>query len=220
MATLAVKPYTGSSPTAVNVPTLDDLYKAVINLNATIDAKGMVVQGSDGANARPLKTDSSGRPILSPAGVAGQLTITRPANVTAYTAGDVVGGALEFTGYGASGAILLLNESRLLLRIAAIPSGMTSFRLHLYNVTPPSAIADNSPWTFSTAGDRDAYQGYIDLGTPVMHGASAPFVQIGGHGKHVYMAGTSLFAYLVTNGGFTPAANSEVYNLAIPGATL
>lgn len=139
-----------------------------------------------------------------------QPTVTRPANVTAYTAGDVLGGAIEFPTIGPFSGDIILTSAALRANITAIPAGMTSFRLHLYNVTPPSALADNAAWDLPD-GDRAGYLGYIDLGSPADVGATV-FVQVDQVNKQVRLrGGYSLFGYLVTNGGFTPAANSEVY---------
>lgn len=139
-------------------------------------------------------------------------TITRPANVTPYTAGDVLGGAIQITTGMTSGQRVMIAGMDLMPQIAAIPAGMTSFRLYLYNVTPPSAIADNSPWTFAS-GDRASFLGYVDVGSPALIGATL-FCQLDQINKMIQMAGSAnIFGYLVTNGGFTPAANSEVYQL-------
>jgi hypothetical protein len=137
-------------------------------------------------------------------------TVTRPANTTAYTAGDVVGGVIEFKDIGpASGDIVILSAA-LRIDVTAIPAGMTSFRLHLYDVTPPSAIADNAAWDLPS-GDRASYQGYIDLGSPADVGSTL-HVQVDGVNKPARLAGSySLFGYLVSTGGYTPAGNSEVY---------
>jgi hypothetical protein len=141
-----------------------------------------------------------------------QPTITRPANTTAYSAGDVVGGAITFSDIGLQGGRhILLTSADLRIDVSAIPSGMTSFRLHLYRETPPSALADNAAWDLPS-GDRAAYRGYIDLGSPADVGSTL-FCQVDQINKHVklHSGETSLYGYLVTNGGFTPAANSEVY---------
>jgi hypothetical protein len=86
---------------------------------------------------------------------------------------------------------------------------MTSFRLHLYDATPPSATADNAAWDLP-AGDRANYLGYVDLGSPVDVGATL-YVQTDQVNKQFRASTADLYGYLVTNGGFTPAANSEVY---------
>lgn len=137
------------------------------------------------------------------------LTITRPANTTPYSNLDVVGGALTFPNMGPNAGSIMLTSSQLQLNISAIPSGMTSFFLALYNVTPPSALADNDPWDLPS-GDRASFLGVIQLGTPVDLGSTL-YVELNIINKQIKLAGTSLFAYLVTQTGYTPAANSEVY---------
>ena len=144
-----------------------------------------------------------------------QTTITRPANVTAYTALDVVGGAIDLGTLGPSAKAIMIVGSQLQLDIAAIPSGMTSFRLWLYSVTPPSAIADNGVFSdMLPSGDRASFLGFIDLGTPIDIGSSL-YVEQNGINKQVKLAGTKLFGYLQTTGGYTPAANSEVYRITL-----
>jgi len=137
-------------------------------------------------------------------------TVTRPANQTPYSAGDVVGGAFQFTGAGPTGgAPVMLTGAELPIDIATLPSGMTGWRLHLYSVTPPSALADNAPWTLPS-GDRASYLGFIELGTPEAFGATL-YVDASNVNKQVKLTSGNLHAYLMTKGGFTPAANSEVY---------
>jgi hypothetical protein len=145
--------------------------------------------------------------------IKSQATITRPANITAYTALDVVGGAFELPVSLGSNQDIQIVSSCLRIDIAAIPAGMTTFRLHLYSATPPSAIADNAAFDL-TAADRAVYLGYIDMGTALDLGATL-FCEADNINRSVRLTGGSLFGYLVTTGGFTPAANSEVYSVAI-----
>lgn len=149
----------------------------------------------------------------------GTSTVTRAANQTPYTAGDVVGGALTIATAGPSGGDVIMDALRLMLNITALPAGMTSFTLHVYNATPPSAIVDNGVWTLGS-GDRAAYLGNIQNIVPALlgTGTATPFAQLQGFiDQYKLVGGTSLFAYLVTNGGFTPAANSETYTLTTKG---
>jgi len=138
-----------------------------------------------------------------------QTAFTRPADTTAYTAGDVCGAtaaAIKFTGIGESYGHIIITDADLRIDVTGVPAGMTTFRLHLYNVTPPSALADNVAWDLP-AGDRAIYLGYIDFDTPVDVGSTL-FVQSSGTGsKQVKMGATSsLFGYLVTTAGFTPTS--------------
>jgi hypothetical protein len=146
--------------------------------------------------------------------IRSQATITRPANITAYTALDVVGGAFELPGLTlGSNQDLQVVSSCLRIDVAAIPAGMTTFRLHLYSATPPSAIADNAAFDLTSA-DRAVYLGYVDLGTALDLGATL-FCQADNINKSVRLTTGGMFGYLVTTGGFTPAGNSEVYSVAL-----
>jgi hypothetical protein len=140
-----------------------------------------------------------------------QQTVTRPANVTPYTALDVLGGRFEIPNIGPAGGLVRVMSASLMAAIAAVPAGMTNFRLHLYNALQASNIADNAAFDL-TAADRASYQGYIDLPNMVDMGATLA-ANLDNLNKIVKLAAgqTSLWAYLVTTGGFTPAANSEVY---------
>jgi hypothetical protein len=165
-----------------------------------------------------LHTDLTATNSQLPATPSGtvQVTITRPANVTAYSANTVVVGALTIATGLTSGQRGMIVGADLMLQIASIPSGMTSFRLYLYNVTPPSAITNATAWDLPS-GDRASFLGYVDVGTPVDLGSTC-FCQADGGtiNKQFQLSGSAnLFGYLVTNGGFTPAANSEVYLLRL-----
>lgn len=164
------------------------------------------LQGASGAAAM-------GTVALTSVGFDVITSITRPANVTAYTALDVVGGALDLGVLGPSAKPVQLLTTQLEIDIAAIPAGMTSFNLALYNVTPPSAIADNGAWDIP-AGDRNAFLGLLSLGTPADLGSTL-YVETSNIWRQLRLAGTHLFGYLVTVGGFTPAANSEVYRVGL-----
>ena len=167
-----------------------------------------------------LPTDGTGVVNINSTAYQSTPTVTRPANTTAYTANDVVGGAITFTSAGPSGGHLLITTADLRIDVNAIPSGMTTFRLYLYDVTPPSALTDNDAWDLPS-GDRASYLGYIDLGSPADLGstcvaqATQPGLQV-----KLASASTTLYGYLVTAGAFTPAANSEVYTPRLKGVAV
>lgn len=137
-------------------------------------------------------------------------SLTRTADTNAYTANDVIGAAtgstaaLTFANMGPSGAVIMITCAQLEIDVSAAPSGMTSFRLHLYNVTPPSALGDNAAWDLPS-GDRASYLGYIELGAPVDLGSTL-YVESLGINKQIKLSGTSLFGYLVTIGAYTPSS--------------
>lgn len=140
-----------------------------------------------------------------------RVTSTRPADTAAYSAGDVIGtatdatAAMEFTNIGPAGGCIAITDSDLRIDVAAIPAGMTSFKLHVYNAAPVGVLADNAAWDLPES-DRSSYLGYIDLGSPADLGSTL-FVQSAGTAtKQVQMGATSsLWGYLVTAGGYTPS---------------
>src|SRR5574343_518028 len=154
-----------------------------------------------------------------------RVTNTRPANTTAYTAGDAIGNSTNaiwtFEGVGNRSQHMLITSVDIRINVTAIPSGMTSFRLHLYTASQGSAYADNAAWDLPS-GDRATYAGYIDLGSPADVGSTL-YAQVDQVNKHIKLGGGAdpkLYGYLVTNGGFTPAANSEDYVVTIRGIEL
>lgn len=152
------------------------------------------------------------------------VSLTRPNDTNAYTANDVIGtatgstAALAFASIGPSHvAEFMVTTVELEIDITAVPSGMTSFRLYLYSVTPPSALGDNAAWDLPS-GDRASFLGYVDLGTPVDLGSTL-YVQSTGVNRQFSMPGNIggiLYGYLVTIGGYTPAAQS-VFKVTIHG---
>lgn len=145
-------------------------------------------------------------------GASVSVSFTRPNDATPYTAGDAVGAAsaiLTFPGMAAAGSnpgrALLITSASLRLDVNAVPSGMSAFRLHLYNAVP-AAIADNALWDL-VAGDRAAYQGYIDVPAPADFGSTL-WAQIDSvnHPVRLGTGSTTLYAVLQTIGAFTPGA--------------
>lgn len=177
--------------------------------NEAVRNHSTLIAGSDGTNGVPLKVDANGS-LTS--GYGSSVTVTRAANQTPYTANDTVGGAIAFGTVGPSAGRVLIQSIILRPRITAVPSGMGNFRLALYNVTPPSALADNAAWTIPS-GDQASLLCVLDLGTPALPAASSVDLYIARYniGLEVLLAGTALWGYLITDAAFTPAANSEVY---------
>jgi hypothetical protein len=170
----------------------------------TINGDFFVLAGNENTGAVYVETKNSTVPS--------SVSFTRPNNTTAYSAGSVVGSttgstaALPFSGIGAAGKVIRITGTRLEIDVASIPTGMTSFRLHLYNSAPPSALGDNASWALPS-GDRASYLGYVDLGSPSSQGGTL-YVQSTGLDVDVVLgATTSLFGYLTTIGGYTPTAS-------------
>lgn len=144
----------------------------------------------------------------APAGVSASASFTPAA--AAYGAGDLmsVAQALAFTFADGSAipaaSLLRILTTTLKIGVTSVPSGQTSYTLHLYNVTPPSAQADNDAWTLAS-GDLASYLGSIALGTPVDLGA-ALYVKAQDINFDMRLAGTSIYGVLVTAGAHTAAA--------------
>ena len=142
------------------------------------------------------------------------VTITRPSNTTAYTAGDVVGSTggsaiLTLSGIGPSAGYILIQSAALIFSDSTVPAGMGAFRIHFYNASP-TAIADNAPFDL-TSGDRAAYMGYIDLSAPQDLGSTI-YTQVDYPGRLIKLAtaSTSLFAEIETRGAYTPVSASTI----------
>lgn len=152
---------------------------------------------------------------------AGSVSITRPSNILAYTAGDMIGQAdagtpanpgdavLKFADIGNPGGTLKIVGADLLVFLAAVPAGMGIFTLHLYDGVPDAKL-DNGAWTFAGANDRAKYLGSIQIGTPAVVGATL-FVVNDALSKQVKLAAGSsdLYGVLVSAGGYTPTSGEQ-----------
>lgn len=162
-------------------------------------------------------------PLPVTAAVAGasafssSVLFTRQNNTPTYDANDVVGAAtaaLTLEGIGPEGGgEVIITYASLRIDVSSIPTGMTSFKLALYDATPPSALADAATWDLPS-GDRANFKGFVDLGTPVDLGSTL-FVEIYPVNRQITVAdGGALYAYLITNGSYTATAQA-VYTLAL-----
>ena len=168
-----------------------------------------VVVGADGTNSGDA-SPSVPLPVQSP-GFSSSDSQTRPNNTDAYAAFDVVGESpadnLSFTGVGSvQGGCVFITGASLLMETTAVPSGMSSFRLHLYS-SGPTGIADSAAYNLPS-GDRGKYLGYIELPAPVDLGDTI-FSRVDNLNFHVKLANasTTLYGILSTVGAFTPAAS-------------
>lgn len=144
---------------------------------------------------------------------APSVTVTRPNDTSPYGAADVVGGVITLGNAGpADGGELIIVSSELEIDAAAVIASETSYRLHLYSATPPSAFADNTTWDLPS-GDRSVYLGFLDMGTPVDLGASL-YVAVNNIQKHIQLPTGTLYAYLTTTAAHTPTAQ-RVYRVKL-----
>lgn len=175
----------------------------------------LVVTGATGGGAVPIAVGGSGYTTT--------VSLTRTSDTNAYAAGDVIGAAtgataaLTFAAIGVASNNIMLTGASLEIDVSAIPSGMGAFSLALYSVTPPSALGDNAAWDLP-AGDRTSYLGTISLGAPLDLGSTLYSDQTQINKQIKLPASATLFAYLVTNAGWTPAASTVfVINLHAVG---
>lgn len=137
-------------------------------------------------------------------------TITRPDNATPYTALDVVGGAstsiLTFSNViPTKGTGFIIMCAWMKIAVSAIPSGMGSFRLHLYNASPTN-IADNAAFNIPAA-DLAKYLGYIELNKPEGMGDNLFSQKENINFKRkLATASNALYGILQTVGAYTPSA--------------
>ncbi len=144
-----------------------------------------------------------------------QYAFTRPADVLAYAANDVigatgVGGAiLPFVIGVGSAESIVLNTGLLIYGAAALPTGMTGFRLHIYSAVPDNT-ADNAAFALVSAPDIAAYQGYVTFGTPEVVGGTLVSRATGIAMQCAPLTATTLYGKLQTLGGFTPTSAAAV----------
>ncbi|QIG76560.1 hypothetical protein EVC27_035 [Rhizobium phage RHph_I1_6] len=144
-------------------------------------------------------------------------TITRPADVNAYTALDVIGdataghGKLTFANVNkAGGGPVIITGVTARFDNNVAPT--SAFRLHLFSSLPATSIADNAAFDLASA-DRDAYLGWVDIPAPSLLGSTA-VAQAINVGLQVKLPGTDIFGYMQTITGYTPG-NGITYKFTI-----
>lgn len=156
------------------------------------------------------QSSSSGGAIAASLAIIDNLTQTVSATftpaATSHTAGDAVGAATSFASLGPSGTTVLIASASLEIDNTAAPA--TAWRLYLYNVTPPSAIADDAAWDIPS-GDRTALACFIDLPSTATDQGSTQYVRVEGANVACKLSGTGLFGYLVnlTTASLTASAH-------------
>lgn len=161
-------------------------------------------QDPDRVNGTPVSAEN--RFPVDSSGAAREVSVTFTPAAAAYSANDIMDVAKAFANIGpSSGGQVYLVGTVLEIAAAALISGETSYNLQVYNVTPPSARADNAPWDLPS-GDRTAHIATIPLGTAVDIGATCK-IEVDNINKLLTVPdGGTLYAELVTVGGFTATA--------------
>lgn len=136
-----------------------------------------------------------------------QATFTPAA--ASHVAGDVNGGAQEFALGAPAGAFVRIVSANLRINNATIET--TAWRLHLFGVTPPSALADDAAFLLPS-GDLASYLGYVDFAQVVDMGDTL-FIEATNIQKQIKLTGTSVFGYLVNGTTLTPGAVAHIVTL-------
>ena len=184
-----------------------------------IDENGEFASLSGGGGSSAGLTDTQLRATPVPVSMSAALqglvyestaTIIRAANTTAYTASatnfDVYGGLFQLQNIGEAGKGIFLSYFEISLNLSAVPQGMTSFAVHLYP-TAPTTIADNNIWTIGSDPVLDPIG--FNVSMSLAKGGGKVVGVIKDLNQLFILTSSSLWGYLVTNGAFTPAANSE-----------
>ena len=158
-------------------------------------------------------------PNYSSAGFSASATFTPAA--ASHTAGDSNGVAAEFVFRDQVGSVpskasaLMITSAS--LEIDGATAEATAWRLYLFSVTPPSALADDAAFVLPS-GDRASFLGLVELGTAVDL-VDTQWVETHGINKQIKLAaaGTSVFGYLVNLTTLTPAAVAHIVTLHVVG---
>lgn len=212
-------------PAFTTTPTFNIGTISTIATETTLSTLNSKVPSNLTVSSTRLLVDGSGviQPVslsVAPAGLAyvSSTLVTRPANTTAYTANDVYGGVFELQNIGASGGFVFIESIDIIFNITAVPSGMSSFTNYLFSATPPSVITDNLAFSVSS-NDRATIlnpKGIV-LSASLAQGGGSVVAEARNLNQLYKLANgsTSLWGYLVTNGAFTPAANSESFTIRV-----
>lgn len=126
-----------------------------------------------------------------------------------HVAGDVHGGAQVFSLSAPSGSRIKINSVSLEIDTGTIET--TAWTLHLYSVTPPSALADDAAWDLPS-GDRASYLGSVSIAQVVDLGSTL-WIESHNIGKQIKLAGTGVYGYLVNGTTLTPANVAHIVTL-------
>jgi hypothetical protein len=146
-------------------------------------------------------------------------TATFTPAATSHTAGDCNGAAAEFVFLNNNGAPPPPgSQLRIIWASLQINGGTietTAWTVPLYNVTPPSAAADDAAYDLGAGGtataDRAAYLGALAIAQVVDLGTTL-FIE-GVQTKCIKLSGTSAFGYLVNGTTLTPQAVAHIVTL-------
>lgn len=144
------------------------------------------ILGADNINAAGT---SNPFPVFTPT-FSASATFTPAA--ASHTAGDAVGVAAEFALAAPTGSLVKIVNASML--VAGGTNETSTWRVYLFSVTPPSALADDAAFLLAS-GDRASFLGYFDFAQLVDVGDTL-YIEATPN-KVIRLTGTSVFGYLV-----------------------
>lgn len=145
-------------------------------------------------------------------GGRGRASFTRPANTTAYAAGDVVNGdgvlvpiALSIGGGKGEICQVVLTKSGEVLTLS-------TFRVHFFSASF-ATDADNAIFTKLHA-NRATYLGFVDLPIMVNDGTGSGAAFTKDDDVRIPFGGETVYAVITAVGAYTPAS-AEVFHLTV-----
>jgi hypothetical protein len=171
-----------------------------------------------------LQSDANGYLKVSVAGAIVQTVggttvtinnqITRPANTTAYTAGDVVNDNSTTTFAFANAARIAAGSGSVFgcrMILNSTTTANATFRLWLFNASP-GALTDNAAYSLTYA-QRGSRIGYFDLAAPIV-GSDCVEI-IGTSGQSIPMgfdlpSGTTLYGVLTATAAYVPTSGETI----------
>lgn len=167
-------------------------------------------------NTKDIRDLNTSVKSLSQSVIDFSTSFTRPANITAYAAEDVVGPAtaalLSFSAVGGEGIVAGSKYYVKSLRVATDNATVTfgSFRLYLTTVSQ-TAIADNSPQTLLYA-NRAGVVGYIDFSLSTGGtGSDSAEAYVTGIDMPITTSTSAIYGYLVAKAAYVPASGQQFY---------
>ncbi len=183
--------------------------KAASTAPLASDPALVVALSPNGLNANGRATSANSAPVTLPNDLAASASATFTPAAASHVANDVNGGAQTFASLGLSGSRVMITSAT--LEIDGATAEATAWTLYIYNVTPPSATADDGAWDL-VSGDRASFLGKVDLGTAVDLG-STQWIENHGINKQIKLSGTDVFGYLVNTTTLTPANVAHIVTL-------
>jgi len=153
--------------------------------------------------------------------VFNRVSITRPANTTAYSANDIIAG---ISSSGTNGYLLFPKASVYggyitYLRLTTTDSGVSGgYIVHFFKVNSLSTYTDNAALAITSTEAANSYIGSETLTFSTIGGQSIginqttriPFTSATGTNNE-----SAIIAVIQTAAGFTPSANSTTFTLEV-----